>query len=169
MTVENKQPEEHESKQDEQQSTLVGEWALDAGRSDSVEPMLKLMGVPMLLRKAAVRMRPRIALEHSLTDDGRVCITFTISGFIKNETAPRVVGEEAVKSTPRGEQRITLTSVAEDSRSLTVEKHGPKEGVRVLETFTLEEGGDSVHITIQPFIDGAETPALTINRYCNRA
>jgi hypothetical protein len=116
-------------------SQISGDWKLDSGASDSIEPLLKMMGVPWMVRKAALAA-PAPSQHVELSAKGMIVQT---EGFakVRNEYT---WGSGNTHNTPSG---AFPASLALDSTGKIVILHvdaGDKGTIETQYSFSTEGG-----------------------------
>ena len=112
--------------------TLAGRWELDTARSESLEPFLVSVGAPRLIAKMVGSKGKPVtitvgAATVEVTTDGKPPERLSLKGAAEVET-------------PGG--AVTATArVQRGGRALVVEKAGPRDGERTVETRTLQDDG----------------------------
>ena len=112
--------------------TLAGRWELDTARSESLEPFLVSVGAPRLIAKMVGSKGKPVTITMGgatveVTTDGKPPERLSLKGAAEVET-------------PGG--AVTATArVQRGGRALVVEKAGPRDGERTVETRTLQDDG----------------------------
>lgn len=138
--------------------TLAGRWELDAARSESMEPFLVSVGAPRLIAKMVGSKGKPVTITMGaatveVTTDGKPPERLSLKGAAEVETPGG-----AVMATAR---------VQRGGRALVVEKAGPRDGERTIETRTLQDDGAlGCEFTHHP-PGGAK--AVTVVRFYTRA
>ena len=107
--------------------TLAGRWELDTARSESLEPFLVSVGAPRLIAKMVGSKGKPVTITMGaatveVTTDGKPPERLSLKGAAEVET-------------PGG--AVTATArVQRGGRALVVEKAGPRDGERTIETRT---------------------------------
>ena len=112
--------------------TLAGRWELDTARSESLEPFLVSVGAPRLIAKMVGSKGKPVTITMGaatveVTTDGKPPERLSLKGAAEVETPGG-----AVMATAR---------VQRGGRALVVEKAGPRDGERTVETRTLQDDG----------------------------
>ena len=112
--------------------TLAGRWELDTARSESLEPFLVSVGAPRLIAKMVGSKGKPVTITMGaatveVTTDGKPPERLSLKGAAEVET-------------PGGAVRATAR-VQRGGRALVVEKAGPRDGERTIETRTLQDDG----------------------------
>ena len=112
--------------------TLAGRWELDTARSESLEPFLVSVGAPRLIAKMVGSKGKPVtitvgAATVEVTTDGKPPERLSLKGAAEVETPGG-----AVMATAR---------VQRGGRALVIEKAGPRDGERTVETRTLQDDG----------------------------
>ena len=138
--------------------TLAGRWELDAARSESLEPFLVSVGAPRLIAKMVGSKGKPVTITMGaatveVTTDGKPPERLSLKGAAEVETPGG-----AVMATAR---------VQRGGRALVVEKAGPRDGERTIETRTLQDDGAlRCEFTHRP--PGSGKP-VTVVRFYTRA
>lgn len=107
---------------------LVGRWILDPDRSDSIKPMMELMGAPWAVRQLVAGLRPTMTL--SLTPDGLQ---------VRNKTTLRDTDREIVADGEKRaskdalERTVTEWAAWQDDGTLKIWRKVPLEDGPVIE------------------------------------
>lgn len=142
---------------------MVGKWALDLKRSDSIEPFLEEMGVPWLIRKMAKGAMMRWVL--SAVENG--FIQETKSSF-RNSTVTYIFNKETEVPNPGGSSMITALLPSPDT--LQMRGTGPA-GQSVVSNHVVIDDGKTLFMTMTvtrkaPGKDGKTE--LVVKRYFTR-
>ena len=138
--------------------TLAGRWELDTARSESLEPFLVSVGAPRLIAKMVGSKGKPVTITMGaatveVTTDGKPPERLSLKGAAEVETPGG-----AVMATAR---------VQRGGRALVVEKAGPRDGERTVETRTLQDDGAlRCEFTHRP--PGSGKP-VTVVRFYTRA
>ena len=138
--------------------TLAGRWELDTARSESMEPFLVSVGAPRLIAKMVGSKGKPVTITMGaatveVTTDGKPPERLSLKGAAEVETPGG-----AVMATAR---------VQRGGRALVVEKAGPRDGERTVETRTLQDDGAlRCEFTHRP--PGSGKP-VTVVRFYTRA
>ena len=138
--------------------TLAGRWELDTARSESLEPFLVSVGAPRLIAKMVGSKGKPVTITMGaatveVTTDGKPPERLSLKGAAEVETPGG-----AVMATAR---------VQRGGRALVVEKAGPRDGERTVETRTLQDDGAlRCEFTHHP---SGNAKAVTVVRFYTRA
>lgn len=138
--------------------TLAGRWELDTARSESLEPFLVSVGAPRLIAKMVGSKGKPVTITMGgatveVTTDGKPPERLSLKGAAEVETPGG-----AVMATAR---------VQRGGRALVVEKAGPRDGERTIETRALQDDGAlRCEFTNRP---PGDRRAVTVVRFYTRA
>lgn len=124
---------------------LSGEWRLDAGASDGIEPMMAFMGVPWLIRKMALAVAPTMAL--------RTAFAAATGGSVRQMSGREISnsyawGPGAKHVTPGGEFAATLLYDA-PGRAVVLLVAGPPGKGHIRGVYSSHDGGAGMTVTYE--------------------
>ena len=139
--------------------TLAGRWELDTARSESLEPFLVSVGAPRLIAKMVGSKGKPVTITM-----GAATVEVTTDG--KPPERLSLKGAAAEVETPGGAVMATAR-VQRGGRALVIEKAGPRDGERTIETRALQDDGAlRCEYTHRP---PGGTAAVTVVRFYTRA